>query len=305
MEKLDGDRFSGKVHSVFRRTINITGADGELYSLVSEKMDNAPYTLRVNLQGYENLTCLGIETGTDVYMKNGFLIVGTTTVHIVGTQLWREALPVFPAKRDQIKLEQNLAALRQTIRMYGQAGGLKGLIDDQDYAVKDVFSRLLKERSESMLSALAVRDFSLAASAGRSLLGLGGGQTPSGDDFCTGLLTVMHLPGGPFDEAFHHFGRYLAAEARQLTTEISQAMLARAAEGRVREKLICLLCEIAQGSQESTALKAREVINIGSMSGTDMAVGIAAGLALGLNLERVEKEENYGNTNYHQEECVL
>jgi hypothetical protein len=285
IEKLNDERFNGIVHSVYRQAVNILATDGDLYSLVTEKLDNAPNTLRISLPGHRLLTDMDIEPGSDVCMNNGSLVVGNITVSIAGMKPWRASLPFFPGK-EELALEQNLAVFCQTIQLNGRAGGLYGLFAEAEETAKDVLARLLKERSQCLLRALTERDFSLAYPAGRSLVGLGGGQTPSGDDFCAGLLAVMHLSMGPFDEEFHRFGQYLAGEAKQLTTEISRALLTHAAEGRVREKIIMLLCELTGGSRESTAQAAMQVLHIGSMSGTDLAVGIAAGFRLGINLRK-------------------
>ncbi|MCX7781354.1 MAG: DUF2877 domain-containing protein [Negativicutes bacterium] len=298
LAKLDSGCFSGTVHSVFRQTVNIYGMDGNLYSLVAEKLDNAPNTLRI-AGFFGDFTCLDIAPGTVVLLESGALIAGTIAVYIHAAKRWRENLPAFPTAAGLARLEQNLHVLRQTVRTEGKPGGLRGLIDAEHCSANDVFSRVLSERSRNLLGALAQRDFSRAEAAGRSLLGLGGGQTPSGDDFCTGLIAVMHLPGGPFDDNFRRFGSYLAAEARQLTTAISQAMLARAAEGRVREKLVNLLRSAVQGDTAGTAHAARQVLAIGSLSGADLATGIMSGLELGISLRRVEREENNGNTNHH------
>lgn len=281
LEKLERGQFSGEVHSAFRQAINISGTDSILYSIVTEKLDNAPNTLRISLAGQEDATYLGIKPGAAVFMHNGSLVIGTAAIHTAGIKRWRGTLPAFPPEKDLAVLEQNLTALCQVIRLYGQEGGLKAFLGGE---AKATFPQVLRDRSHNLLNALAERDFPRALAAGRSLLGLGGGQTPSGDDFCAGLLVVMHLSGSSFDEEFQSFGRCLAGEAKQLTTEISQALLLQAAQGRAREKLVDLLSELMGGSQESTTQSAMQVLKIGSMSGTDLAVGIAAGVTLGLEL---------------------
>ena len=284
MAKLDGDQFLGEVHSVFRQAINITAADGDLYSLVSDRLDNAPNTIRIALPGHQDLSGLGIQPGAGVYMHNRALRAADTTVAVTDATIWRPALPHFPVADDRERLKRNLAVLVGIIGAEGQEGGMKGLLTGR--VGKDVFARQLAERGTKLLSALNAADFTHAYPAGRSLLGLGGGQTPSGDDFLSSLIAVMHMPLGPFNSVFHDFGRFLAAEAKLLTTKISHAMLMQAAAGRIREKIICLLKEVTQGSQEGTAQAARQVLAIGSMSGTDLAVGIAAGLELGATLRK-------------------
>jgi hypothetical protein len=299
LEKLIRGGFNGKVHSVYRQAINILSEDGELYSLVTDRLDNGPNTLKIRLEGCDDLANLNLMSGADVFTTDGLLVVGNICVQLVNAQLWNEGLPEFPRGAEHSIITRNLTALRRTIDTNGLSGGTKALIDQDCHETKDVVSRVLRARCAALLSALGERDFGLAATLGRDVIGLGGGSTPSGDDFCTGLLAAMQLPGGSFNKESREFARCLAEQAKQQTTIMSQAMLARAAEGRFREKIIGLLYAVTQGSCEDTIRATKEVIAIGSMSGTDLAVGIIAGLELALSRRGVEGKGNYGNTNNH------
>ena len=94
------------------------------------------------------------------------------------------------------------------------------------------------------------------------------------------------MPAGPFDEPYQKLGGYLALEAKQLTTRISQALLMHAAAGRVRQYIYVLLAELAKGTEAGTSQAAKHVLSIGSMSGTDIAAGITAGFELGMEFRK-------------------
>ena len=273
----------GKVHSVFRRVVNIQGNDGELYSLAAGCLDNAPNTIRVVMQGREFLEL--VEPQSIVNCDGLKLQFGNLQVNMTDVLKWQCLLPEFPNCCNISVLQDNLAVLREVLLQYGKTGGLKDYLDiGPADRIKDVFARTLKERSEKLTAALSSQDFAQAKLIGCSLLGLGGGHTPSGDDFCAGLIGVFNMPGGPFSEEYRKLGILLAFEAEKLTTRISQALIKQASTGRLRELLLKLLSKMAAGSKEAVVYSAKKVLSIGSMSGTDLAVGIMTGLGLGIEI---------------------
>lgn len=284
LAELENPQFSAVVHSVFKRVVNIRCTKGRLYSLAAASLDNAPHTLRISLSAHDSLLASGLEPGVRVFRNEDVLVAGNLAVDMTGIRPWQPFLPAFPAGTALQGVRNNLISLRDCITRYGKSDGLKELVTAVEDPPRDIFARSLKMRGERLLCALQKRDFSRAYTAGCSLLGLGGGHTPSGDDFCAGLMAVMNMPGGPFDEPYLQLARALAEASAVLTTDISQSMLIHAAAGRVREKITDLLQELTQGNAESITLAARRVLDIGSMSGTDLAAGIAAGMELGLKL---------------------
>ena len=271
LRQLQTGTFSGRIHSVFERVINILGNDGELYSLTTTALDSGPLSLR--LAPFPPVGSLG--AGEAATLRNGLLWAGNWSVDFSRAESWRGQLPPFPAAA---VLAKSLPVLADCICQQGCAGGMRDFLIPSESA--DVMSRCLAQRAGALLTALANGDWTAADAAVARLLGLGTGMTPSGDDFCWGLVTVMNMPHGPFSAAYRQFGERLAVNAAGRTTDLSAAMLRQAASGRVRERVLKLLQALAAGEEPVIRAAAGAVLEIGALSGTDQAVGIYAGLDL-------------------------
>jgi len=146
-------------------------------------------------------------------------------------------------------------------------------------------SRMLRDRAALFLSELYAGRKEHAVKAAQRLLGLGPGLTPSGDDFLVGVFAVMNLRGGPL-HACQGVCQEIMRPASRLTNEISLAALKQAANGRVRDCIVELIDALAYGTPEQLIPRIDAVLRIGSSSGTDIAMGIYAGLELSCQYKR-------------------
>lgn len=117
--------------------------------------------------------------------------------------------------------------------------------------------------------------YTTAAHSLSSLIGLGIGLTPSGDDFLCGVLAGLILRNG----TNHPFSLALQEQIVQKlpdTNDISRAFLNCALQGQYSEA-VCSLCHAAEEAQLSAAFSA-----IGHSSGMDTLCGILYALTLSL-----------------------
>jgi hypothetical protein len=107
-----------------------------------------------------------------------------------------------------------------------------------------------------------------------SIIGLGPGLTPSGDDLIGGTLVALNM-----------FGHHVAADclanwslpiARRSTGKISIAHLARAAKGEGAEALHRTIAAIADGNEAALHSCLRDIDAIGHSSGWDALAGAVA-----------------------------
>jgi len=104
-----------------------------------------------------------------------------------------------------------------------------------------------------------------------SLLGLGPGLTPSGDDFLGGALVALHVVAlEPLRDAIW---AALEPHAAGLTNDISRAHLAAAAEGCGSEALHALLNDVITGQTEALPERIAALAAIGHTSGWDALAG--------------------------------
>jgi hypothetical protein len=130
--------------------------------------------------------------------------------------------------------------------------------------------RALAGATEELRTALVSGHSSRALSAADSLLGLGPGLTPSGDDLLAGLLaTCSWLQDDPCAAAL---GRQVVSRAALRTTALSAALLRCAAEGAAAGPVVDLVDAVAGRRPLGPAL--RGLLAVGSTSGHDTARGV-------------------------------
>ncbi|GAA1370175.1 oxamate carbamoyltransferase subunit AllH family protein [Streptomyces beijiangensis] len=109
--------------------------------------------------------------------------------------------------------------------------------------------------------------------AALALLGAGPGLTPSGDDVLCGVLLARHALGRPVPEALMD----AVALAEERTPLVSAALVLHAARGECVPQAAALLRALAAGHDAAPAL--RGLLAVGHHSGSDLARGLALGLA--------------------------
>lgn len=133
------------------------------------------------------------------------------------------------------------------------------------------------------------RAFNDTLYAARSLIGLGPGLTPSGDDFVGGLLFAARsmesvFPGLSLLRQADVIA--LLALAREQTNGISYALLTDYAQGRGPEALHDLARLLITEQDESSTMAAmKDLVRIGHTSGWDILAGFCTGI---LMVNRIE-----------------
>ena len=114
-----------------------------------------------------------------------------------------------------------------------------------------------------------------AAKTAAALIGLGEGLTPSGDDFCLGLLAASHTWDDPDAQAFRVcLGEEVLQNLRR-TNDVSAQYLACAVEGNFSQLLLKLLSR--QNEKEDLVQAALTVGQVGHSSGVDTLNGLYLG----------------------------
>lgn len=124
-------------------------------------------------------------------------------------------------------------------------------------------------------AALAASDVDGATRAGMSLIGLGPGLTPSGDDLLVGLTAALTAMGDP---GARRLAGAWATEAVTRTTEVAAAFHRCAATGEYSERLHLLLDAILVGPPEEIAGAVAVAADWGATSGIDTLAGVVLAL---------------------------
>ena len=311
--------FSGKVVGVFRRAVNVVadpprgcGPDGfdphgsgrdverragavRLISILARELGNSPDGVLVEL-GSSSMPAAGFRVGQDVAGDGNCLVFEDGPVVDLERAARWDPIPTRPDKIASLaELAANLEALRAHIRANGRPGGMLGQ-GTGSFDSFDLEGRLAA-RAGGVSAAARNGDWEAAGRVARELVGLGRGLTPSGDDFLAGFAATLMIggrwigTGAPpgLRERFLAGAQSLAADlssyAGGRTTLVAEALLYHASRGEVSEHLGRLIRSILGGSAREVGAACGRVLEIGSSSGTDLAVGIleagAVILALG------------------------
>jgi hypothetical protein len=119
------------------------------------------------------------------------------------------------------------------------------------------------------------------ASVVHSLIGLGPGLTPGGDDLLVGYMAGLWCTVQDFSERARFtsgLGKTIVDLSHQ-TNEISRTYLYHAAQGQVASRLANLAEAICQGTQPDRIVEIAEIaMSVGHTSGMETVTGLLLGL---------------------------
>lgn len=286
---LPTDGRNGLVHSVHERVVNVLTPDGLLCCLSTADLDDAPRTVRIPADAWSRIAW---HEGDAVCFLPGELrhrgTYAATTVALATATRWEPA-------------EADLSALSPA-HLHDAAAVIERHLPPPAHrspfeaASADVLAR----RTDLLGSALRAQDRAATTAAARSLIGLGFGLTPSGDDILTGLATLAAAAGMHLAAAIPALAAAVdgidGVPLETLTTPVSAATLTEAVAGRARARVHDLVATIATTDPAAPALAdavADAVIRvreIGHTSGTDILTGVRLGLLAEAYLRSVTSE---------------
>jgi hypothetical protein len=266
---LSGPGFSGQVLAVVSKTIYLESSRGEVLWVVK---GNLPMHRRSLLAPFPISL---FSPGENFLVRDSKLYIEDKTIGFDQVREWnpesterQEAVPL-------MSLEKRLQRLRtaiQTCRRHEAYG--------QDVPVRNCGASGMMDVAQACLA----RDQTLAAQKARSLIGLGSGLTPSGDDFTGGLLFAFHILQKTYPEEFNGDREAitdLIEWAKEQTNPISHTILSDLAIGQGPEPLHGLVNELLKsGDLEASIAHVTRLIEIGSTSGCDMLAGFMTGMLL-------------------------
>ncbi|QNB46485.1 DUF2877 domain-containing protein [Thermanaerosceptrum fracticalcis] len=291
--RLKQGSFTGTVHSVFHRVCNLFTMEGELYSLALPEVGNSPNSLLVALPPGEDFISWG-------FVQNGkFMAIGTSTlliddyfIDLSKAGLWTLGDMDCPVSRHQIL--KNLMILKKQVVRDGFPEGLGGLLADKppdSYLIKAVLKVLIP-----LTEAIRSGDQVGVYRGGRSLIGLGPGLTPSGDDFLSGFMSSLYC--GAKALGFETTGVWrcnqeIVRAAKGRTNLISYTQILYASQGQTPEHIHALLNALYYGEDDEQLIKAvKRVLGMGSTSGSDLLAGIGMAMEFLLTQDTLYQERS-------------
>lgn len=263
---LETAELHGRVHSVFARAVNIEWRrPGPAFlTLHGPAPLAAPFAVALAAwpEG-DRSRAWGLEPGMAVFAEPGRLAAGALAVDWRGARL--VDLRVMPGTEDARTVRARLAA---SLASFDGLAGAAGLASARGGAARAMAMQAMRERDSLAL-----------AGAARSLMGLGEGLTPAGDDWLVGMLAALHRLGQRWALDDGRLASILVNEAPARTTTVGAAFLGHALAGEFSEVLRDLVTAVSL----PRALAAGErLAAMGATSGADTLAGLRAALdALG------------------------
>lgn len=276
LRTLGEESFQAKVHSVFTHVINIQSANGTLYTLACCGCDNAPNTALVDVGEFPADWFVQEEICTNMPEKSA-LNFPCISVDFHQAMTWECVLPAWSPS--EFHLETKISLLEKVLEQ--QRDLIFKPQNSQGKAEQFLLGALtlLYQRADQLFNALMREELSAAADHAVSMIGLGPGLTPSGDDFLVGLFAVLNVRNSPAHR-FHGLCTAVLEHAEGLTNQISLAALKSAAHGQVRQSIVDLFHALFCETDNLDSIVLSRVLDIGSTSGADILTGMHYGLKL-------------------------
>ncbi len=251
----------GRVHSAFRSVVNVTTEHPELLSLTAASVARAPRAIQVCLDRMDHA---GISVGDDVFSDGHTLRIGDSFVVVVtATPAWDETVS------DGVPLAWRVEVLHDLMNAAVPVRNTSA------------FERAVDERVEAGISAMRTAvlgmDFEATHHAATSLVGLGIGLTPTGDDVLTGAAFVASRLGGSLDLVHRSVARVVESGA---TNDISVTAMRCALRGRAVQPIEDVYSWLCGANTHNPHQLVADVSAIGHTSGADLALGLLTAVRL-------------------------
>jgi hypothetical protein len=218
-----------------------------------------------------------IKPGGDVLLDPEWIHFPEENIQITlkGTPLWVPPKPT--SEPDLDNLPTQLAAAVHRIRCTGEGypyqSLLTSLLPGNPIQIPDLPE--MEQDLSRYLAALEERNLGQAMKHLTSLLGLGSGLTPLGDDFVLGVLLTLNRWGRVFniDQNLEAPNQTLCQSAQEKTTRLSASLLTCAAAGAADERLLSALDGFFTDGRSMTQ-EVENVLTWGSSSGMAALAGM-------------------------------
>lgn len=260
---------TGTVHSVYRKTINLS-IGGPLVSLQASNSPLSPISLITTLSELE-MSELMVSAGQPISLEKD-------SIHLPAMEFCLTSAKIVETKLMPVPAYDTLIAQVRFIIEHSAKSGFRNILFPSEKSAQlgeQLVLNAARQHMELCSAEVSLSHYTMGAQQLSSIIGLGIGLTPSGDDFLCGVLAGLLLRNA----TDHPFSTELRQQIRQKlsdTNDISRAFLQCALQGQFSEA-VCSLGRNLNPDQLSAAFSA-----IGHSSGMDTLCGVLYALTLPL-----------------------
>ena len=269
------------VHSIFESVLNLETRNG-LITVGGPSVGPLPHGLSISRE--LDYRSLGLRSGQLVILERHRIRIPGSNIEIdlSGATPWSPRLPVISQGVAQARWRDRAADMRRlaatAVRARPGAGDGIGALIDLDHGPSiGAVARIAGPRLECLAQAVRTGDPAAAGVAAESLVGLGPGLTPSGDDALVGMAAAVTAMAGP--EALDaSFLGSVAESAPTRTTMVSATFLRHASAGQFSASVHQLMGVLIGPDASDARTTIERCVAYGATSGADMLVGALLGL---------------------------
>lgn len=274
-----------RILHLFQDVCNLANGRDQILSLIAAGVDRTAFSIRldpspelIDAGGFAGL----LNVNAKVVSSRTSLRVGELKVSIVDPEVW-DPVPDWRAIRRLGCFSREVRSLLSAILVRdAPPGGLAALANAYSMAepqsgVEGDALQAARRSADRLASGLRVADSAAIEVGAAELSGLGGGLTPSGDDFLVGCLHALWsaLP----EEGARELGRPLADAAIARTTALSGAWIEAAARGEAAEHWHAVFNSLIASDRPGFRSAAARLLRVGHSSGADALAGFLVALA--------------------------
>lgn len=283
----------GKVLGVFSQAVYI-GQGRAILCLAGPEAGNLPYGALLPLKDLNALG--GLQVDDPALLGDGGLFFPRSglSLDLTGGPAWRGG---GPGPASEALRRANPDVLQEVLRQSDAAAA------GTPSRIEQTYRDTMHELSQALASSWRAGRAEAATEAARSLLGLGPGLTPAGDDFLLGLLAVLHAwrraypPAPAFASAFEEAknrendaaqtARLLSALRQGLraaiwerTGPIAAFMLYQGLGGCFPQRVTEAVAALTAATPPDARAAYERLLRMGASSGRDVLEGIFFGAGL-------------------------
>ncbi len=295
----EGEHY-GKIHSIFKSTINLLSNDGKFISIINKDKPMSPNCIKLSKN--IDFTNLDISMGDSVKFRKSSLDIKNITVNYEESLLWDKSVIFITNKDTYENYELKLEMIKDFLLHKGTKNGIFNLMEfiSKEFLVieennlEDRTKLFIKDRFLNFIHSFKNSEIHSINSKSKKIIGFGAGLTPAMDDFLSGLMIsniyISHYLGANIEDAYK-LNKEIILDIDNKTTRVSEEMLKQSSIGESNEDIRNLMISLIGISTGETLYDLLEkVIDYGHSSGTDILCGIFTG-AYTL-LEKYKEKEN-------------
>jgi len=250
---------------------------GDAILFITEAPYKSPFNIYI--PGFERLMSV-LASNSRFEVTPTAIVFPDESVQVItdNAEIWT---PSSPVKIETIKQRRTelMDLLLKNISILDETKGWIFLFNNHQTLPVEISERIIVN-TQGFCNGYQHRDLDGSLAAAERFLGLGGGLTPSGDDWLAGFLlyqTRFFMVSGNYSEFQEQLGDALQKMVFQKTTTISANRILAAGRGWAEEPFLQVIDNLFSGVEMPAGL-AELITHFGHSSGVDTTLGMAAAI---------------------------